>query len=129
MKNLITFFMLIILIGFIAGGCKKDSAEEVVEDLSGCNPDSSITVSYCRDISVIMKNHCGYSGCHSNSDKKAGIILTRYSNISDQTKNGEVICTMEHSGCGDAMPLNAAKLPDSVIAKVKAWKNLGAPNN
>ncbi len=110
--------------------CTKDVAEPRLNksqtDTSQCD---TLYKSFSQDVEPIFSGNCATSGCHNSSSSAFGIVLETHSQIKDETKNGKVICAIEHeSGCSN-MPKSAPQLSEEKIRLIRCWAKKGYPND
>lgn len=91
------------------------------------NDCDTLNMSFTLHINPIIDAKC--AGCHSGSNPPRGINLTTYTGIKSAAQSGQLSGAITHSLGYIPMPMNAAKLDDCSIAKIKAWINAGTPNN
>lgn len=101
--------------------CKKESIVEY-----NC---SGITPTYDGEIKTILDTHCAFSGCHNASSKKAGIILSDYTNAKDESTKDKFLGSVQHLKGYDDMPKDASKLDEATIQKLYCWVQNGSPQN
>ncbi len=104
--------------------CTNDNLNE---DFPPCD---SSSVRYSAEITDIFSNNClGCHGTNTFSTAGAGINLTDHSVVKDFVENGRLMATIEQSDSVSPMPMNASKLDQCNIDKIKTWINEGAQNN
>jgi uncharacterized membrane protein len=77
----------------------------------------------------ILQSSC--LGCHSASNAVANgrsVILDNYSSVKTRALNGSLYASVAHTG-RFPMPLNASKLNDCKITKIRKWIAAGAADN
>ena len=96
---------------------------------NSCEPTACDTtdVSFTQNIFPIISGNC--TGCHSGTDPSGGISLTDYTEIRNQSLNGELLNAIKWNGLAENMPKNSDQLSDCKIDIIEAWINNGAPNN
>lgn len=99
--------------------CKKDT--------SGVFDCTGVTPTYTADIKSILDANCAQSGCHSASYPAAGINLSTYAAAKEESLNGKVLASIQHSSGVRPMPEDASKLNDATIKQVYCWIENGAP--
>ncbi len=85
------------------------------------------TPTYTTDIQPIMAAHCTNSACHDASNPADNLDLTTYDNVKEHAGHSHFLGALEHKSGFEAMPQNAAKLPDSLILKIACWAKNGSP--
>lgn len=122
------FLLLTAFIGcIIIPGCYYDKAEELNVGsgiFDSC--DTSITVSYSRDLVPILQDYC-YS-CHSGPNPSSTYNLDTYTDLAGWASTGDLYgCVYRQVGYNPMPPSFAL---DSCRMKLFAkWINAGAPNN
>lgn len=104
-------------LGFVA--CMQHEA-----DLSGYTCSSTIPT-YTADIQPIMATHC--TSCHGATNPADDLDLSSYANVKEHVQHARFWGSLEHKSKYEAMPQNAAKLPDSVLTKIACWAKNGSP--
>ncbi len=92
------------------------------------------TPNFASDVAPILQKHC--LACHSSTVHKSGLVLESYEGLMKGGKHGQVvvpsnapssrIIEMLEGKITPQMPADDDPLPDSDIAKIKAWINAGA---
>ncbi|HEY3739710.1 MAG TPA: c-type cytochrome domain-containing protein, partial [Bryobacteraceae bacterium] len=94
---------------------------------------------YDDDVKPILRRYCFQ--CHSASEARSGLNLEAYAGVQRGGSSGEAIVpgrssasllyqviAQEKDGV-PRMPFGGAKLPDPLIATVREWIELGAPEH
>lgn len=85
-------------------------------------------VTYSGVVRTIFQNNC--LGCHNGGDgTNKHVDMSTMTGIKAVIADGRLVKSIEHAAGVTAMPYGGGKLPDCKIAQIKAWINLGAPNN
>lgn len=108
-----------LLIEWINQGALNNSCEPTTCD--------TIDVSFAENVFPIISANC--TGCHSGSEPSGGIYLTNYTEISNQSLNGELLNAIKWNGLVENMPYDNDQLSDCKISIIELWINNGAPNN
>jgi hypothetical protein len=99
--------------------CTNDSESDLMDQ------NIQATITYTNSIKTIMDNNCTF--CHGNIPSNgAPMSLTTYQNVKDAVLTRGLIDRI--SKAQDApgmMPYGGARLPQSNIDQVIAWKNTG----
>jgi len=111
---------------FVLSGCYYDSEDELYPSIAPNNCDSIIGL-YSIEVKPLLDIKC--NGCHNTQNPSAGIILDTYEKAKFTALNGKLFEAVRHESGVSPMPPGAPKLSDCDIAKIKKWKDLGAPNN
>lgn len=130
-KNLTIVLAIITVVILSINGCTKDTTI-IIQDTAVITR----AVSFSQDIQPIFKTSCNNVGCHNTGEKKpdlsqanayASLISGNYTNVS-QPENSELYLWLTGQRA-TAMPMGAAKNPDSINELVLAWITQGAENN
>lgn len=109
-----TIFMLTVL------GCTKDNHSH-----GPCTTSNTTTVSYKSFIAPLMTASCNSAGCHSVASNAGGHQFTTHAGVKEAVDHGHFYSVMANG----SMPKGAAKLPDSILTKVKSWTDACGPDN
>jgi len=90
----------------------------------GCD---TTNVTFAAVVRPILQNNC--TGCHSGSTPPANVRLDSYGGARTVALDGRLYGVISHSPGYPQMPYNGNKLDDCRIAKIKAWIDMGAPDN
>lgn len=114
-----------------------------LEDLYPKNPldsllpentcDTTIAISYSKDIKPILDQRCGTNSCHA----PGGLDLSTYAALSSftakQPDGSSVLYSVvswDGKASGSQMPKGSvSKIDDCSIAKIRLWIKAGAPDN
>jgi hypothetical protein len=78
-------------------------------------------------VEPVISTSCAKSGCHGNGSSQGGVSLETYEQVSDEAKNGKLLCAIKHeSGCTN-MPQGSDQLPDSTIQMIDCWVDNDTP--
>jgi uncharacterized membrane protein len=131
MTNKISTLLLSFIVSVSLTSCYYDTEEELYPD-SGSVVCDTISVSYANDIVPIMNAKCSYSGCHAGTNAAAGIPLETYAGVKEylDTDKARFISSIIWDGNASNMPKGAStKMIDCNINTIRAWINVGYPNN
>lgn len=120
------FLTIFIFIGGIITfhSCKKESVEEMMQDLQYCK-DS--LVSFSENVQPILLDDC--AGCHSGSNAENGVELDHYSGVVDAENGGILMDVIHHRNGAVAMPQGKPKLNECKINTIQKWIDEGMQNN
>jgi hypothetical protein len=119
----------IVIILFAVSSCYYDKTQ-VQYPATTCD---TTNVSYSIDIINILDASC--QGCHKGSGSSSGINLYDYATIKSLALDGKyvygsLVSSVSYQGGNpNPMPQGGNKLPECDINKLRAWANLGAPDN
>jgi hypothetical protein len=105
-------------------GCYYDNVEDLYPQTPACDTSN---VTYSETIAPIMNNHC--NSCHPTGGGAGGIVTDNWNDLSAAAANGVLWGAVNHEQGYEPMPLNAPKLGDCNLKKIKTWIDTGAPNN
>lgn len=71
--------------------------------------------SYNKNVKPIMTNNC--TGCHNGVDE---FSLLTYEEVKDNTQNGNLLCRIKGTACGEIMP-PTGKMNTTRIAIIENW--------
>jgi hypothetical protein len=131
MSYRISIFILTLFVCSGLTGCYYDTEEELYPD-SGSTICDTVSVSYATDIVPIMNSKCSVSGCHAGVNAAAGIPLDTYDGVKSylDADKARFISSIIWDGNASNMPKGAsAKMSDCNINTIRAWINVGYPNN
>lgn len=129
MMKKIFFYTTAIIFVFAFGSCYYDKTQ-VQYPSTTCD---TTNVSYNIDIVNILNASC--QGCHKGSSSSSGINLYDYATIKSLALDGKYIygslvsSVSYQGGNPNPMPQGENQLPECDINKIRAWVNLGAPDN
>lgn len=124
---------LVPIVGMLAlfCGCYNDKYDKLYPvPVTTCD---TTTITYSHDIAPIIANYClsPGNGCHdvtgagvSGYDYQTNILA-----LQSNAATGLLLPDINWDPRHNAMPKNAAKLPDCDINKITRWVNQGAQNN
>jgi hypothetical protein len=115
-----TMFVLGLLL--VQTACYKDNRESMYPSTLVCNTDS---ITWSKDIKVVVDNACATSGCHSNAAAAGAYDLSNYTGVKTMVDNNRFLAVIE-SG---SMPKGAAPLDKCTINKIRSWIAQGALQN
>ena len=101
-------------------GCAKDDHSH-----GPCSSTTTTTVSYASFIAPLMTASCNGSGCHNVASNAGGHQFTTHAGVKEAVDHGHFYTVM----ASGSMPKGGAKLPDSILTKVKSWTDACGPNN
>ncbi len=132
MRNILNKFNLcvgaaIIVAGITASSCTKQNEETLKAQSGGGVTCDTTGMKYSADIVPILQANC--YRCHGNGNINGGVTLDSYTGVVTQANNGNLVGAITHAPGYTPMPFDGGKLSDCDIAKIKAWINLGTPNN
>lgn len=112
MLNKITPVALILLIvGFVSCTAGKQA--------------TSAALTYTTNVKPIIDANCA-STCHNAGRPAAGIDLTTYEKVKEQTLTGKLIIAIQHADGAKPMPKKAPKMDDATIQTIVNWASSGA---
>ena len=112
MLNKITPVALILLIvGFVSCTAGKQA--------------TSAALTYTTNVKPIIDANCA-STCHNAGRPAAGIDLTTYEKVKEQTLTGKLIIAIQHADGAKPMPKKAPKMDDATIPTIVNWASSGA---
>jgi cytochrome c5 len=119
MKNLLSTFAIVI---FIISGCTNYNAEELYPD----NFCDTTNMKFSTNINTIINTNC--IGCHSGIQANGNpqVRLDSYDGVKTVIDNGRLYNAI--TGVTKQMP-PTGKLIDCPINQIKAWIDIGSPNN
>ncbi len=128
MKNLISFFLVLIFAAIIFVGCEDVLNNPINE------PIPATGVSYSRNLQPLFELKCNYSGCHNDQSKAGGLALTSYFNT---TRNSFVVIAGDPDGSllvqkirtGHPIDMNYPSFKSEEVNAVVTWIKEGAKNN
>lgn len=82
-------------------------------------------ITYTKDIKPIIDAQCGMK-CHNAEKPAAGIELTTYASVKEQSVNGKLIPAIQQVEGAKPMPKKNPKLDDASIQKIVDWVAGGA---
>jgi hypothetical protein len=128
--------VLLLLIVFLAGGCKDEN-----NPLDGDSPSNivfpSSNISYGQQVQPLFNQACALSGCHDDGAHQSALSLTSYDKlmyggtlvvIRGQPEQSMLVMRIE-GRVGARMPLNRSPLNQNQITGIRAWIGEGANNN
>jgi len=127
----ISTFVLSLAVSVSLMSCYYDTEEELYPD-SGSIVCDTVSVSYANDIVPILNSKCSYSGCHAGANAAAGIPLETYAGVKEyiDADKARFISSIIWDGNASNMPKGAStKMIDCNINTIRAWINVGYPNN
>ena len=104
---------------WIRQGAKNNSCQSSVCDTA--------SVGYSSSIKPMITSRC--LGCHSSTSPGGGYDLSTYAGVKARMDDGKFWASVNHVTGFSPMPKNSSKLSDCELAKIKKWKEEGAPNN
>ena len=113
--KIIAFFSFIVLTFF---SCQSNTYEDI-------SPKNVVNPTYLANIKPIVQANC--LSCHSQSGTGQYPNMETYSEFREACANGDVICRIEGTSCGEIMP-QGGSLPQSSINLIKLWKAQGFIN-
>lgn len=125
----IFFYTTTAIVVFTFSSCYYDKTQ-VQYPATTCDTGS---VNYNTDIINILDASC--QSCHKGSSSSSGINLYDYATIKSLALDGKYIygsllsSVSYQGGNPNLMPQGGNKLSECDINKIRAWVNLGAPNN
>jgi hypothetical protein len=126
MQKTYIYFLLLVF-----AACTKDKAELIKPKplSSGC--DTSMNISYAKDIVPIMNKSCGAmdNNCHTSAAASGQVILDLQIGVNFIALDGRLLSSIIWDGKTSFMPKTGTKLPDCDINKIRKWINEGAPDN
>lgn len=112
MLNKITPVTLVLLIvGFVSCTAGKQA--------------TSAALTYTTNVKPIIDANCA-STCHNAGRPAAGIDLTTYEKVKEQTLTGKLIIAIQHADGAKPMPKKAPKMDDATIQTIVNWASSGA---
>ena len=124
MKIVTTLCAMMIVAALISSGCKHTPQY----DCTGYTPTYYPVPGDTNNVSVkaLLDNSCAIEGCHgANGD--GGLNLSTYEGASAASKEKRFMGAIQHKPFYQAMPKNAAILPDQDIHKLFCWIENGSP--
>ncbi|UTW61774.1 hypothetical protein KFE98_17445 [bacterium SCSIO 12741] len=125
-KNLMKAAALVLVIGAIIAGCKKEEIQEpapspdckkvTVYDTVWVSSEDSIIRHYNNDVADILNNYC--ITCHGGSAPSAGLLLTNYASAKSTAQSG--LLTKRLNDTINPMP-PAGLLPQDKRDIVQKW--------
>lgn len=112
MKN--TYFLIALVIATL-----------FIASCSGSRQASTAVLSYSGQVKAIIDANCANT-CHNATRPAAGIGLTTYEEVKNQTLQGALIPAIKHEAGVTAMPKKADKLDDATIQVIVDWAAAGA---
>ncbi len=82
-------------------------------------------LTYTENVKPIIDANCA-STCHNAGRPAAGIDLTTYAKVKEQSTTGKLIPAIQHAEGAKAMPKKADKLSDANIEIIVSWVASGA---
>jgi len=116
------FILFIIIALSFSASCTYEKEDELVN-----NECDTINISFNTVIKPIFDTNCAH--CHNAISLKAGFNINEFSELTTRVESGLLIDAINREVGAPQMPYDADKLPDCTIAKIKAWKNKGMPND
>ncbi|MBI3233794.1 MAG: hypothetical protein HYZ42_07095 [Bacteroidetes bacterium] len=111
----------------VIAGCYNDKEEYLYPTTTTTTCDT-VNVGFASTIKPIFDSYCNNSGCHNTASRSSGVILDVYADAKNSVQNGNVICSMEWSGCSSNMPKSSPTKVDACkISQIKAWANKNYP--
>lgn len=107
---------------------KKDTTKTVTDTTNSGNfvKDS---VCFSEEILPILLSNCANSGCHDDTTRQSGIILTSYSNVTSSISGNLLVQIITDSGPLRMPPASQNGLTTQQIDVIKKWVNEGMKNN
>jgi hypothetical protein len=124
----IKVFILFSIITTTFSACYYDNKEELYP-LAGGTCDTSVAVSYSKDIAPIMNLNCSLSGCHNAATHAAGITTSSYTDLVSAVNGKRFVGAVEWTSGFSPMPKGSVKLSNCNLNKINAWINAKMPNN
>lgn len=96
--------------------------------LVSCTAGKQSTVAaltYTTNVKPIIDANCA-STCHNAGRPAAGIDLTTYEKVKEQSLTGNLLGAIQHAEGAKAMPKKAPKMDDAAIQTIVNWANSGA---
>ncbi|MET0636719.1 MAG: cytochrome c [Chitinophagaceae bacterium] len=84
-------------------------------------------VRYSTTILAIMNEHC--YRCHTPATNVGGPNLGTYTELALQASNGNLLSSVNHEEGHPPMPMNAGKLNDCDLTRIRIWVESGFPDN
>ena len=112
--KIIAFFFLI----FFTFSCQSNTYDDI-------SPKNVENPTYIANIKQIVQANC--LSCHSQSGTGQYPNMETYATFREACVNGDVICRIEGTSCGEMMP-QGGSLPQSSINLIKLWKAQGFIN-
>jgi hypothetical protein len=130
MKKISLFLFLAFSILFI-GSCGDGDDPVPVSDKYVTNADCSkvpAVNTYETTIKPILSASCASAGCHDTKSAAKGIILDTYEDAKKTFAVGaKGLCSINHDGCADNMPLGGSKLSQDVLNLFACWVKNNTP--
>jgi hypothetical protein len=86
---------------------------------------TSTALTYTANVKPIIDANCA-STCHNAGRPAAGIDLTTYEKVKEQSLNGKLIGAIQHADGAKPMPKKAPKMDETSIQTIVSWANSGA---
>lgn len=118
--------LLFLLTSIIALSSCYNDKEALLYPSPACD---TTNVRFNYTIKPIIDNSCALAGCHNANAQSGGYNLSSYAGVLSAAQNGSLIGSITHASGYAPMPRNAQPLPDCEISQIKAWVNMGSPNN
>jgi hypothetical protein len=116
MKRLFLFLAIALSVGFY-NSCTKDKVAAAPD----CTQADSVNT-YTNSVKPIFDTYCALGGCHFGSSSQDGVQLDTYEgSVKAARSDTKFFCVIDHT-CMPYMPDQQAKLADSLITKIQAWK-------
>ena len=136
------FFLPVFFVSLLFSACYYDNLEDLypknpLDSLLNTNTcDTSVAVSYTKDIKPILDDRCGTSSCHS-ATSASGIDLSAHDKVTlftslnaDGSSVLYSVVNWDDKASVSKMPKGASsKMDDCSLAKIRLWIKAGAPNN
>jgi hypothetical protein len=116
-------YLFLVVAGPMLSNCAYESEEELFPQME-CE---TASVSYSKDILMILENNCYI--CHASHVQLGGIELEGYDNLKRLVDSGFFIGAVTRMPGFSPMPKGQPPLPDCQMEKIKAWVQNGALNN
>ena len=129
MKKIFSILISTVIISTLAISCQYDKAD-LVYPVSVCD---TATVRYSIEVQGVFDIYC--KTCHGGTaDMGGGIQLYDYTTASRYALDGvngegSLLSSVLQDGGVEPMPRGKPKIDDCSINIIRAWVNLGAPNN
>jgi hypothetical protein len=115
----------VVLIGLLLVGCYQDNEEELYGKIVCVDPP---TITFSSTINGILQSYTCIT-CHNANTQSGGVNLVGYDNVKISVFNKSLMGAITHQAPFKPMPENLPPMSICDINKVRAWINVGAPNN
>src|SRR5690606_4725671 len=117
MNHKTLLFATLIIAGSLVmlSSCTKDNAEDIYKNILCDTTD----VTFSKDVHPIIQSNCAKAGCHVEGSP-SGYVYTTYEGLMKVVILGKILPAITHTG-PIKMPMDAPKLDDCAIAKIRIW--------